>query len=268
MKPEDLLKLPESFRKLVSNIFFAGKEPDWLLPITNLFSLFLLVLLIVWGGSFFSSKIIIIWKETLWPLFHNQEQRQLIRKRQRFAQYILDEILRLNNIEEWKDYRFAELEAEVEAEGQKKSSILPFFQIKQKGLRREKSLSRAFETTQERLILVEGNPGSGKSLALRHVAEKLARQAIKSSSKNSIIPLYINLKKLECPLNKLVDRELIESFAKEELNRVNDCEIERFLDDEFQRGIKEGGWLFLFDSFDELPDVLSSSEEDEVIKTT
>jgi NACHT domain len=167
-----------------------------------------------------------------------------------------------------KDYRFTELEAEVEAEGSRIGfSLLPFFQATQKGLRREKSLSKALELSKERLIFVEGEPGSGKSVALRHVAEKLAQRSRKSRSVKSVIPIYINLKKLERTSKEIIDKNLIEFFVKQELNRINDRDIDQFLDEEFKRGIEEGTWLFLFDSFDELPEVLSSVEADAAIRS-
>ncbi len=173
----------------------------------------------------------------------------------------------LNNREEWKDYRFTELEAEVEAEGrQKKSSIIPFLQSTRRGLRREQSLSKALKLSSERLILVEGEPGAGKSIALRHVTEKLAQHAMRNKSIKSIIPIYINLKKLERPSQDKIDINLIKSFVKQELNRVGDRDVEQFLDEDFQREVKEGTLLFLFDSFDEIPDVLSSVEADQTIR--
>lgn len=67
----------------------------------------------------------------------------------------------------------------------------------------------------------------------------MAYRASKNRSKNSIIPLYINLKKIERRPEETIDRQLIESFVKRELNRVNDRDIEQFLDEEFQKGIEE-----------------------------
>ena len=145
-------------------------------------------------------------------------------------------------------------------------SLLPFLRSTRRGLRREQSLSKALELSDERLILLEGDPGSGKSIALRHVAEKLAKQSSKDKNIKSIIPLYVNLKKIERKPDSAISRELIESFVKQELNRINDRDIEQFLDEEFQNGLKEGTWLFLFDSFDELPEVLSSVEADATIR--
>jgi len=89
---------------------------------------------------------------------------------------------------------------------------------------------------------------------------------MKDKSIKSVIPLYINLKKLERSSKVKINRELIEYFVKQELNRVNDRDIEQFLDEEIQKGVQEGTWLFLFDSFDELPEVLSSVEADTTIR--
>lgn len=154
----------------------------------------------------------------------------------------------------------------MEAEGKRLRLLpLPFIRSTRRGLRREQSLSQALELSGERLILLAGDPGSGKSIALRHVAEKLALRPSKDKNIKGLIPLYVNLKKLERPAQVAINRELIESFVKQELNRINDRDIEQFLEEEFQVGIKEGTWLFLFDSFDELPEVLSSVEADTMI---
>lgn len=280
----------------------------------------------------------------------NNNKRYLLR-RQRFAEHIEHEIRRLNSLEEWRDYRFAELEAEVEAEGESRVGLL---KRTRSGLRREKSLSTALQNSTERLILVEGEPGSGKSVALRHVALTMAKEAINSKDPNKLIPIYINLKELvrehvelnrnptmlemkqllpiltiyfnESELRTLcfdisinyevldpgnledkarslimytqrhglskhllatcmekrqnldwswvktnlkenqIDRNLIHGFVLKSLNRANDRDIEEFLSEAFEKGLKDGSWFFLFDSFDELPDVLSSTDVNEIIR--
>ncbi|MDJ0509802.1 MAG: NACHT domain-containing protein [Crocosphaera sp.] len=262
-----IIDLIKPLKEWISQTFFEGKElPNLLdLGIDYLFGLILLSMLI-WLLMFIFSKIKRLWIEDFWPLFYKPEQKRRRLKRQRFAGYLEDEIKKLNRREEWKDYRFTELEAEIEAEGRrKKSSFISFIQTPKRGLRREKSLSKALRFSTERLILVEGEPGSGKSVALRHVTQKLAKKANTSNNLKSVIPLYINLKKLERDSQE-IDRNLIESFVIQELNRINDRDIEEFLDKEFYQGLKEGTWLFLFDSFDELPEVLSSVEADEVTR--
>jgi len=222
----------------------------------------------LWAILFVLSKIKDLWTQSFLPLFYDAAQRQNSIRRQHFAAHIEHEIWRLGLKEEWKDYRFAELEAEVDAEGRHTVfGILPFFKRTRSGRRREKTLSKALRKSQERLILVEGEPGSGKSIALRHVAQVMAASAKRSKSTKSIIPLYINLKELERPEGTAVDRKLIEDFILKSLKRFNDRDVDQFLDDKFQGGIKDGTWFFLFDSFDELPEVLSSTEVDAVIKS-
>jgi hypothetical protein len=172
----------------------------------------------------------------------------------------------LNNLEEWKDYRFAELEAEVAAEGQRLwLGFIPLFESRNT-LRRERSLSKALKKSRARLILVEGDPGSGKSVALRHVAQEMAARAMRSRNVKSLIPIYINLKELERPKKTKVDRNLIQAFILKTLNRINDRDIDEFLEEEFDAGAKEGTWFFLFDSFDEIPEILSSTEADHAIQ--
>ena len=267
MKPEDLIKLATSFRQLIADLFFNGKTPEWLALTINIFLLLIFALLMIWGLLFTASQCIRMWKEQIRPLYYDQAQRRRVRNRQRFAEYIRQEIRQLNNREDWKDYRFTELEAEVEAEGKRLRALpLPFLRSTRRGLRREETLSKALELSLERLILLEGDPGSGKSIALRHVTEKLAQRATQVKSINSIVPLYINLKRLVRPSGATINRELIEAFVKQELNRIQDRDVEQFLDDEFQTGMQEGTWLFLFDSFDELPEILSSVEADATIR--
>ena len=268
MKPEDLIKLATSFRQLIADLFFNGKTPEWLALSINIFLLLIFTLLLIWGLLFIASQCIKMWKEQIRPLYYDQAQRRRVRNRQRFAEYIRLEIRQLNNREDWKDYRFTELEAEVEAEGKRLRALpLPFLRSTRRGLRREETLSKALELSLERLILLEGDPGSGKSIALRHVTEKLAQRAIEDKSIKSIVPLYINLKRLVRPSGAAINRELIEKFVKQELNRIQDRDVEQFLDDEFQTGMQEGSWLFLFDSFDELPEILGSVEADATIRS-
>ena len=207
-------------------------------------------------------------KDSLKSLFYRPEQRRLRRRRQTFAKHIEYEVLRLDLLEDWKDDRFAELEAEVEAEGDRKMfSLIPFLNKTSDGLRREKSLSKALASSQARFVLVEGEPGSGKSVALRHVVQKMAAHAKKSRSLKSTIPIYVNLKELERVEGEAIDRSLIESFVKKVLARSNDRDVERFLDEQFSSGIENGTWFFLFDSFDEIPEILNSTEADAIIRS-
>ncbi|HEX5703451.1 MAG TPA: NACHT domain-containing protein [Pyrinomonadaceae bacterium] len=223
-----------------------------------------LLALLVRGAIWFIKML----TENIGPLLYSADEKKRARQRRRFAEHIEREIKRLNSLEEWNEYRFAELEAEVEADAERRVfRLFGFGKATRSGLRRERSLSKALEKSKDRLIQLEGDPGSGKSVALRFVAQSLADRASRSGSTKSLIPIYINLKELSRLDGEPVDRTLIESFVFKSLNRVNDRDIEEYLEQEFSTGIKDGTWLFLFDSFDEIPEILSSTEADAVIRS-
>jgi hypothetical protein len=225
----------------------------------------LVLVLLVWLATWLKN---LLWKNYVKPLRLKPDEKRRLAHRQMFANIIEGKIRDINSNEEWRDNRFAELEAEVEADGERQLfSLNPFRQRTGSGLRREKSLTRAIEMSRERLIQLEGEPGSGKSVALRFVARTLADRASRSRDLKRVIPLYLNLKELSRDEGAAVDQNLIRLFVLKTLNKANDRDVERFLDDEFSRGLEEGTWLFLFDSFDEIPEVLSSTEADEVIKS-
>lgn len=193
------------------------------------------------------------------------ETRYRIDQRRLFARHLQSQLQLLATREDWRDERFADLEAEVEVEGRQRT--IPWLHNsspKTVILRREKSLSRALEHSVEPLIVLEGDPGSGKSVALRHLAERIADKA-RTSRGISKIPLYVNLKEFR-PERRPVDSKSVYDFILASINRANDRDVERFLDEEFDRGLRDGLWVILLDSFDEIPDILSSTEADNVVE--
>lgn len=253
---------------LVLKMIFGENTPPWIPRTVGYILACALILLAIWGLLLVLSKILQLWRNEFRPLFYNPEEKRRRVRRQRFSEHIEQKIRALNSLEAWSDYRFAELEAEVEAEGRRRRfGAFPFSRNSDGGLRRERSLSKALEASQERLIILEGDPGAGKSVALRHVAQSMARAAMKARSTSATVPIYINLKELERRKHEPIDSNLIRSFILKTLNRANDRDIEEFLEEEFDRGLEAGTWLFLFDSFDELPEVLSSTEADAKIRS-
>jgi Cdc6-like AAA superfamily ATPase len=225
------------------------------------------VLLATWGSLYVIDKIRLLLAENLWPAFYDAEKRRRTARRRRFADHVESEIRRLNNLEQWSDYRFAELEAEVEAEGRRRLHFpLGFLGRARSTLRRETSLAKALAGSKERLVLVEGEPGAGKSVAFRHVVLQLSQKAMRSKNARTVIPVYVNLRELDRAANQAIDRNLINQFVLRTLNRFNDRDLEEFLEQEFALGLKEGAWFFLFDSFDEIPEILSSVGADRHIR--
>jgi hypothetical protein len=182
-----------------------------------------------------------------------------------FASIVESRVRDLNNKEEWSDRRFTELEAEVETQGDSRRRRGLLGLVRRRGLRRERSLSRALRKSRERLILLQGDPGSGKSVALRFIARSMAAKAIDAKRLDQVIPLYVNLKELR-PEGRKIDASLIEEFVLESVREGSDRDVYQFLEREFGPGKLDGTWFFLFDSFDEIPEVLSATEVDQTVQ--
>jgi hypothetical protein len=262
-KPSEWIKLIQfALEKL-----FGDHVPSFIGPMIGGLLLIAILCAVVVAIMVAAAKARDIWIEKFRPLSYSPEEKTRSRNSRLFANHVLREINQRNLSENWKDEEFAELEAEVEAQGQRRH-LLPFREIFRvpTGIRREPSLTRALERSSERLILLEGDPGAGKSVALRHVAQSIAFRASTVRHSGSILPIFVNLKELKSEEDEPVDRDLIRKFILQSLNRINDRFIDEFLDAEFDRGLQDGRWVFLFDSFDEIPAVLSSTEADVVIQ--
>jgi hypothetical protein len=69
-----------------------------------------------------------IWAEKFRPLSYSPEEKKRSRNGRLFANHVLREINQRNLSENWKDEEFAELEGEVEAQGQRRY-LLPFREL-------------------------------------------------------------------------------------------------------------------------------------------
>lgn len=190
-----------------------------------------------------------------------RKDRRRAARRALFADHVESQMRRLGEKEEWRDTRYAELEAELEITGRPRRRFLRRTGLR--SLQRVPSLSDALEKCEDRIVLLEGEPGAGKSVAMRHLAQRMAKKALGRSSETSVIPLYVNLKTFR-PAGKPTSED-VRQFVVESVNAVRDRDVERFLDEELDRGMQEGTWLFLFDSFDEIPAILGATEANEVI---
>lgn len=184
------------------------------------------------------------------------------RDRKNFCAYLEGKIAKLNSSEEWHTSLYVELQANVEANGTpgRIASLLG-----RSSARREPNLSKALRRSREPLIVLQGEPGSGKSVALRTVALRLLQKAKRSRRPRVVVPLYINLKGLQAgPTPTSSD---IESYVLESLTAGCTVREAAFLKANFVRNLDRGLWLFLLDSFDEIPAILKSENYERVVES-
>lgn len=115
-----------------------------------------------------------------------------------------------------------------------------------------------------RIFLLKGDPGSGKSVALRKLSVSL-------SNDNRTIPIYINLKKWKNgweidewkkeEKEKKIRQFIIDSIEEE----IRGNEDQALIKEIFLKHINERSCFFLMDSFDEIPCILGIQNPEPLI---
>jgi hypothetical protein len=229
----------------------------------------LAIAVVIWVISQFLDKLtkaFEAYKKSGLSFTFSHKKRTQIKRRKIFCAVLRSDLATLAKAENWNDQYFTDLEAEIEAEGGYYATILHrLFKRRSYGLRRVPSLIQAIESSTEPAILLVGNPGSGKSVALRHLAHQLAEQGIKSGDPKAKIPLYVNLKELAVYRQSNLNADFIKQFVLDNIRR-GDADTAAYVRENWDDYRERGIWVFLFDSFDEIPDVLHAPTGSPIIR--
>ena len=156
----------------------------------------------------------------------------------------------------WNAAAFVPLDAEVE------------LQSRTSRLRKITDLLRAIRgDRRSKVFLILGDPGSGKSVALR----KLCRDLLLEVDATGKVPIYINLKEWE-PVEAWSHSsppkpEQAYDFVVSNLKRRTDIFANNFIDNYFRKMFEAGRLFIVLDSFDEIPSVLDVNENSWLIDT-
>lgn len=192
------------------------------------------------------------------------DSRLQLRRRQQFCLVLRADLDAMAKAENWNDQWFTDLEAEVEVDGAYFSSrFAELLGRRSVGLRRIPSLVKAIASSNERCMLLVGEPGSGKSIALRHLAREMADSGAGKFGGKIKIPLYVNLKEIDVNADS-VDADFIKNFILENVRR-GDADTAAYVKEHWDDYKEQGVWFFLFDSFDEIPAVLHSPNGSEPV---
>lgn len=194
----------------------------------------------------------------------SEARRDAVRHRI-FVDSLLSRLEQINANAEWTDRRYAELDAQVETRVKGHPRSLKWVLASRRaGLRRE-YLSEALRKHQSQFLLLQGPPGSGKSVALRHIGIVECRRALGRGPWKRPVPLYVNLRDFK-PTADTIGAEQVREYILSTLTSLNDARQIRYLRENFDGAIEKGKWLFLFDGFDEVPEVLAAVQINATIK--
>lgn len=170
---------------------------------------------------------------------------------------LLRRLDRIDDETRWSDSNYVPLEAEVQIlEGESTRGRLV-------------DLLTALQRNQKaQIFVVLGEPGTGKSVAMR----KLARDLLEGSKNSDRIAVYVNLR--EWRSEKIWTEKSPPTVQDFEVFLYNnlmqnynlDSNSKAFLQDNYQRLLPAGYFFFIFDSFDEIPAVLDKDENSWLIK--
>lgn len=211
-------------------------------------------------------KLVTAYKSSGLPMLLSTDKKFQIRRRKQFCNVMIGDLVQLSRAENWNDQNFTDLEAEVEIEGGYYASAWDALRRKKSyGLRKEPSLIKAITSSAERALQLVGEPGSGKSVALRHLAAQVAERGKRSNSNDAPVPLYINLREMEVNYTSVVSADDVREFVLDNIRR-GDADTSSYVRENWADYCDRGIWLFLFDSFDEIPAVLHAPVGSAVIK--
>lgn len=266
---DKLLGLGSKIFETIWNSQIPQDAWHWIILVASLIATIGVVLIFILkaAGSALEQlvKAFEFYKSSGLPMWLSPENKNRVKRRKQFCGVLDADLAYLAKSENWNDQYFTDLEAEVETEGGYYASSWNKIRRKKTfGLRKERSLVKAISSSAERAMLLIGEPGSGKSVALRHLAKKLADQGKKSNDKSATVPLYVNLREIESN-SPHVTADEIREFVLDNIRR-GDADTSAFVRENWNDYCHRGIWLFLFDSFDEIPAVLHSEAGSPAVK--
>jgi GTPase SAR1 family protein len=166
-----------------------------------------------------------------------------------FSGVLLDDLNRIDRETNWSAEIFTPLDAEVEIKSGSKH------------LKKVTDLLTAIRSDRRsKVFLVLGDPGSGKSVALR----KLCRDLLNEVKRSGRVPLYVNLREWEpgepWTENNPPTVEHLFNFVFNNLKSRGDVFTNEFMDKYFKKMFENGRLFIILDSFDEIPRVLDVDE--------
>lgn len=179
------------------------------------------------------------------------------KKLESFCSVLDRHLVHLDLESNWSPEYYTELKAEVEVRSSRGK-------VKSKKVLNLQSAISMDRKSQAFLLL--GVPGAGKSVALRKLAGDMLPQ-VRSAGR---IPVYVNLREWRArdggnlPVEEITVDGLTQ-FIMQSLAKRGDIYHATFVREYFLKLWRHGRLFFIFDSFDEMPNLLDAGEDSEVL---
>jgi NACHT domain len=232
------------------------KPLQWLIPL-------LAIVLILGSVSWLRASIAAAFHALARPF--SAIRRRESEQHRAFVDSLSARLNQINANADWTDRHYAELEAQVESSVAGTPRRLPRILFRDDGGLRRQNLVQALRNHPSQFILLQGSPGSGKSVALRHLALTKCQNARHGRPWRRPVPLYVNLRDFK-PEPGPISADTISEYIFRTLSSLDHSRQTRYAKDNFDAAVAKGGWLFLFDGFDEIPDVLAAVQVDATIR--
>ncbi|MEN5143125.1 NACHT domain-containing protein [Pseudomonas juntendi] len=241
----------------------ASRQPEWLpewvknlnFDVTTPISVLVFFYLVVLTVFFFTRDKTIAGSDSS-PLKDDFPEENFEKKLKAFCSILRNDLVTLDRQSNWNPEYYAELEAEVEVLSSHGVATRKKVLDLQEAIQVDKKLQS---------FLLLGVPGAGKSVALR----KLALDMMDEVSATNRIPIYINLrewvpKRVDDNGRVSFDFRDLKAFVLARITKDDDF-LEGFVNDYFVRLWHSGRLFFIFDSFDEISELLDTGQDEEVV---
>ena len=175
-------------------------------------------------------------------------------KLNRIASVLDTRLNRLDDETNWTDQAFNPLDAEIEKHVVGRGKIRKLGDL----------ISSIRQDRKAKSFLVLGDPGSGKSVAMRH----LVHQMLTEVPRTSVLPIYVNLKEWadsDQILNNSGTADIWSFVTKSFVSGANDLQID-FCNKYLRKMLEIGSLFIVFDSFDEVPAILDHPDTSDILR--
>ncbi|MFI6011799.1 NACHT domain-containing protein [Streptomyces sp. NPDC051243] len=163
----------------------------------------------------------------------------------------------------WLDHKLIELSAIVEDVDQYPNTGRRRLRGRY-GRQATRPLTEVLAHPQTDLVLLQGAPGSGKSVALRQQARLALEQIASGKTPDAPLPIYVNLRDLRARPNE-INVAVLRRYIEQQTGPRGSIEIAAYFAHHFSEDLRDRRVTLLLDSFDEIPSILGSATIQEAV---